>query len=242
MNYVLEGALEMNIVFLGLSIVSITMMLLSQPDKVFGTMIDGAMDSITLGLKMLAIYSVWLSVLRMMEETGVDKLISKIVSPLTGLLFKGESQKAKDAIAINFSANLLGMGGVATPAGMRAMSLMQKEDSDKATPHMILLLVIAATSIQLIPATVIALRSAAGSTAPTDILAPTLIATSISTILGIFLCKTLEFLKKCFSKMSKTKSNNKVSTKKSFKLQNFHFKNRIEKKKFANKIQGETSQ
>ena len=84
---------------------------------------------------------------------------------------------------------MLGMGGVATPAGIKAMQSMSLEGQTVASPNMILLLIINATSIQLIPATVIAIRATAGSADASSIFLPTLISTAISTISGIILCK-----------------------------------------------------
>jgi len=162
-------------------------------------MISGAFDAIELSIKLLAIYSVWLSVLKMMERTGVDKLVSRMLHPITKRLFKGESDDAYTAISLNFACNLLGMGGAATPAGIKAMEHMNKGDST-ATPNMILLLVIAATSLQLIPATVIALRATAGSENAADIFFPTLIASGFSTTIGIILCKIFGSMSKSSAK------------------------------------------
>ena len=89
---------------------------------------------------------------------------------------------------------MLGMGGAATPAGIKAMKEMD-DLSGKATDNMKLLLVLSATSLQIIPATVIALRGDGGSTNPSNILLPTLIATSVSTLCGVILCKTFAKIK-----------------------------------------------
>ncbi len=166
-------------------------------------MIAGVRSAITLSLKLLAIYAVWLSALKMMQATGLDKKLSKLLRPVIRRLFKGESEDAYDNISVNLSANMLGMGGVATPAGIRAMTAMQ-DGSAKATHNMILLIVINATSIQLVPATVIALRASAGSADASDIFFPTLIATSVSTLSGIILCKVLS--------LKKDKPNDKKAT------------------------------
>ncbi|MDE5911500.1 MAG: hypothetical protein K2H24_04120, partial [Clostridia bacterium] len=101
---------------------------------------------------------------------------------------KGESDLALEYITLNFSANLLGMGGAATPLGIKAMECMQ-DNSQKATDNMILFMVINSTSIQLIPATIIGLRASAGSNAPSDIILPSLLATLISTVTGVILAK-----------------------------------------------------
>lgn len=89
-------------------------------------------------------------------------------------------------IAMNMSSNILGVGNAATPCGIKAMKLMD-DKSGKATPAMIMLLVVNATSIQLLPTTTIGLRTAAGSVSPTDIMIPTLVATFITAVFGISL-------------------------------------------------------
>lgn len=89
---------------------------------------------------------------------------------------------------------MFGMGGAATPAGIKAMRAMS-DGSEKATDNMIMLLVINATSIQLIPATVIAMRASAHSQSPSDIILPTLISSGIATLLGALMCKVLSLKK-----------------------------------------------
>lgn len=185
----------MNIAFLALTLISLVMMTIFAPQDAFPTMLKGVLNAITLIVKFAAIYTVWLSVLKMMQETGIDKKLSHLLRPVIKKLFKNESDETYDWIAINFAGNMLGMGGVATPAGINAMSCMAKEDQTVASNNMILLLVINATSLQLIPATVIAIRATAGSANAADIFLPTLISTSVSTLSGIILCKVLALKK-----------------------------------------------
>ncbi|MBD5091833.1 MAG: hypothetical protein HDT36_00400 [Clostridiales bacterium] len=179
----------MNIVFTALTLISIVMLTVASPATAFPTMLQGVMNAITLIFKLAAIYAVWLSVLKMMQATALDKKLSKLLRPLIKRLFKKESDETYGWISINLAANMLGMGGVATPAGIKAMQSMSLEGQTVASPNMILLLIINATSIQLIPATVIAIRATAGSTDASSIFLPTLISTAISTISGIILCK-----------------------------------------------------
>lgn len=180
----------MNAVFFVLMLASLVMLLITSPKNAFGVMIDGASNAITLSIKLLAIYMVWLSVLRMMEASKLDKKLSKLLRPIVCKIFKGESEDAYDKICINLSANMLGMGGASTPAGIKAMNLMS-DGSDRATDNMIMLLVINATSIQLIPATMIALRADAGAQNPSDIILPTLISSGVATLIGAIMCKVL---------------------------------------------------
>lgn len=195
----------MNLVFTALILVSLGAMLFFSPAQAFSSMISGVQNAITLSLKLLAIYAVWLSVLNMLEATSLDKKLSRLLRPAIKRLFKGESDEAYGHISVNLAANMLGMGGVATPAGIRAMHAMEN-GSYKATPNMILLIVINATSVQLVPATVIAMRAQAGSANAASIFLPTLIATTVSTLSGIIICKTLQLGKKHNDDKSETLS------------------------------------
>src|SRR5690606_17543318 len=100
---------------------------------------------------------------------------------------------ALDAMALNVSANVLGLGNAATPFGLRAMEALQTLNPHPrvATDAMILFLVINTSSVQLVPATVIALRAANGAPAPTAVLGPSLRATTVSTVVGILAAKWL---------------------------------------------------
>lgn len=89
---------------------------------------------------------------------------------------------------------MLSMGGVATPAGIKAMHAME-DGSIRATDNMIMLLVINATSIQLIPATVVAMRASHGAQSASDIIIPTLISSGIATLCGMIICKVLSLKK-----------------------------------------------
>lgn len=179
----------MNIAFTALTLISLVMLTYVSPATAFPTMLQGVMSAISLIVKLTAIYAVWLSVLKMMQATSLDKKLSKLLRPVIKRLFKGESDESYNWISVNLAGNMLGMGGVATPAGIKAMQSMAKPDQTVASPNMILLLIINATSIQLIPATVIAMRATAGSEDASSIMLPTLIATTVSTVCGVILCK-----------------------------------------------------
>ncbi|MGN0795790.1 MAG: spore maturation protein [Christensenellales bacterium] len=213
----------MNVVFLLLSVSGLVALTVINPEAVFPTMINGATNAITLCLKLLAIYSVWLSVLKMLEKSGLDAKLTKLIKPVAKRLFKGESDETYKYISINLASNMLGMGGAATPAGIKAMELMD-DNSGTITHNMNLLLVISATSIQLIPATVIALRSSGGSISPTDIMLPTLLSTAVTTAVGIIACKIIARSKRndkygCLP--SENESLPKTLSKKPFKLKEY---------------------
>lgn len=178
----------MNIIFFFIILFSLLILTWVNPESSLAVMLEGARSAIDLCLKLLAIYAVWLSILKIMEKTGLDKKLSSLFSPITNKLFKGESEQTKSTIGMNMAANMLGMGGAATPLGIRAMELMDN-GSGKATDNMIMLMVISSSSIQLLPATIMALRSANGSINPSDIIFPSLLATTVTTLVGIILVK-----------------------------------------------------
>lgn len=178
----------MNAIFVVLVVISIILICFISPESVVTVMLDGGMNAITLSVKMLAIYALWLSVLKLMEKTSLDKKIASLFTPITQKLFKGENDEAHSYIAVNLASNMLGMGGAATPAGIKAISAMDT-GSESASKNMIMFLVINATSIQLLPATVMALMGTHGSSAPSAIIIPSLIATVVSTISGIIMVK-----------------------------------------------------
>ncbi len=202
----------MNIVFTLLFISSCIYMLVTNPTDIFPSMIEGVSGAINLVIKLIAIYSIWLSVLKMAEQTQLDKKLSQLLKPVVKKLFKGENNDAYKWISINLASNMLGMGGASTPAGIKAMENMQK--GDKATNNMDLLVVINATSIQLIPATIIALRASWNSANPSSIILPTLISSTIATVVGVILCKAFSKDNSCVYQMTLPTQSFEAKTKK----------------------------
>lgn len=185
----------MNTMFFVMTVASLILVSVVSPDSAFSIMISGASNAISLALKLCAIYAIWLSVLDIMQKVGMSRALDRLFSPITKRLFKGEDEKTREFITLNFSANLLGMGSAATPLGIKAMEGMQ-DGSDKATDNMILFMVVNATSIQLLPATIIGLRSSYGSASASDIILPSLIATAVSTVCGVLLAKAFSLISK----------------------------------------------
>jgi spore maturation protein A len=172
------------------------MCLYLKPDAILPTMLTASRDVIELAISLVAIYSVWLGILQIMQDSGLNAKLSKVLKPATGKLFGKLDDKTNEYICLNISANMLGMGGAATPMGIKAMQSMD-DGSGVATPAMIMFFVLNATSLQLLPTTVIALRTSSGSLDPTSILLPSLIATIVSSLVGFILVKICQ---KLFSK------------------------------------------
>ena len=123
--------------------------------------------------------------MRVWEECGVSKKTAKLFRPLAKRLFKTNDENALNAICMNLSVNLLGISGAATPYGIRAANLLDKTQNVEYSSAMFF--VINATSIQLVPASIIGIRTALGSVSPSDILLPTLFTTAFSTLFAVFI-------------------------------------------------------
>ena len=178
----------MNIIWLLILFSGITAMLFSDPDGAVRAMLTGSTNAVTLAISLAATYGFWLGFFALLDKTGISDLIAKLLRPLIRKLFKGITPETEKYITCNMSANLLGLGNASTPMGISAINSMN-EGKPYASTNMIMLVVISATSLQLIPSTVIGMRIAHGSTAPTAFLIPCMVSTVASTIIGVVLVK-----------------------------------------------------
>ena len=162
--------------------------------------ISNAELAVAISLGLIGIMALWLGIMKIAEESGIVGVIAKALRFIMKPLFPEipANHPAMGAIVMNMGANMLGLGNAATPLGINAMKEMQKlnPNKDTATNSMVMFLAINTSSITIIPATVIAIRASAGSTNPTEIIGPTLIATTVSTIAAIVAVKILQRLPK----------------------------------------------
>jgi spore maturation protein A len=186
----------MNLVWVAIMIVGLGIMLFTNVDSAFATILTGSEKAIALSLKLWAIYAIWLGLLKIVEETNLDKKIAKLLSPVIDFLMGETDSKTKNYIAINLTSNLLGMGNASTPSGIEGMAGLDK-GSKYITTAMAMFFILNVTSLQLIPTTIISLRALHGSLNSNDIILPTLISTIASTLTGIILVK---MCKKLFKK------------------------------------------
>ena len=164
--------------------------------------VQGKMDAIGLAVQLSAreaIETVWdmagavmlfCAVIAMLEEAGVTAQLERLLRRPVRWLFPRAGEEARAQITMNLCSNMLGLGNAATPCGIRAMQLMA--DGPAANHDMCLLMVINATSVQLVPATLIAMRQSAGSMQPDKIWLPCLLSSLASTLGGIAACKACE--------------------------------------------------
>lgn len=158
--------------------------------------LDSAGEAVQLCITMLGVVAVWTGLMEVARESGLIKKLTKKIMPALHLLFPDVpmEHEAMEYISLNMISNFLGLGWAATPAGIRAMELLselgsRKDENEgkprKATRDMCTFLIINVSSLQLIPVNIIAFRSKYGSVHPASILVPAIIATTVSTIVGI---------------------------------------------------------
>ncbi len=158
-------------------------MIFISPDSVLPALISGGSNGLNFSIKLFAIYAVWLSVLKIWSILRFDTWLGDKLKPVLHKIFPNENPSCYGHLSINLSANILGMGSAGTPAGIAAIESMSMKK------NRIMLLVINSTSVQIIPTTIIAMRSSLLS--QTDIILPSIIATFFSTFIGFLLVKIL---------------------------------------------------
>ena len=155
------------------------------------SILSNANEALELVLDLLPIIVLWTGILKIAENSGLLIKFAELLKPILKKLFPSipNDSKALGYISSNIAANMLGLGSAATPAGLKAMKELQKENLDKntASDAMITFLVINTAGVTIIPTTVLALRIAYNSNNPTEIIMPAIIATVCSSIAGITL-------------------------------------------------------
>lgn len=164
--------------------------------QVTSALLESTQSAVQLCLTMAGIVSLWSGLSEVALKSGLLDEISHFLRPLLRFLFPSvpDGHPAQSAISANITANLLGLGWAATPAGLSAMqelSALQGQEKTTASDEMCDFLILNMSSLQLIPINMIAYRTQYGSVHPSAILMPALLATSCSTIAGIAAARLL---------------------------------------------------
>lgn len=157
---------------------------------------SAAQEAVELTLKMLGMFCFWDGIMEIAQRGGVTDCIQKMLTPLLNLLFPNHKNDdtVKSAIAMNMTANILGLGNAATPLGLEAMRRLKANErcKDTATNDMIRFVVLNTASIRFIPTTVAMLRFEAGSASPMEILPVSAIVSLLSCSVGLLICRATE--------------------------------------------------
>ena len=165
-----------------------------QGGAVSAAAVDGAAKAVELCIAMAGPLALWAGLGRLMERVGLTDGLAKLLSPVLGRLFPASrtDRELAGQLSANVTANLLGLGNAATPAGIRAAGrLRDPKNPDRATDGLCRLVVMNTASIQLLPTTVAAVRQSAGCASPFDILPCVWVSSILSVSAGLLAAKLL---------------------------------------------------
>lgn len=149
----------------------------------------GGTDAINLCLRLLGIMCLWGGLMKIAERSGLTNALCKLLKPFFKIIFPKMDLDSKEAqaISMNITANLLGLGNAATPFGIEAMKRMDAQNPQKgvATNDMVKLVVLNSASLRIIPTTVAMLRQQHGAKVPMDIMTASWISSAASLLVGM---------------------------------------------------------
>lgn len=192
----------LNVVWLGLFFVAglfgLWKFIMTGDASVFPAMAQGTFDGAKAGfeiaLGLTGALTLWMGLLKVGEEAGAIRMLSRFLAPLLRRVFPGlpTDHPASGNMVMNFAANMLGLDNAATPAGLRAMKDLEtlNPNPGTATDHQAMFMVLHAASLTLFPVSIMAIRAANGAKNPADIFLPILVASAFS-VLGGFLSAAL---------------------------------------------------
>jgi spore maturation protein A len=158
--------------------------------------VESASTAVQIAIGLVGIMTLWLGMMRIAEAAGLVSLVGRALRPILRWLFPEvpAEHPAAGAIVLATAANMLGLNNAATPLGIKAMEELQALNPDKTTASnpMVTFMAVTTSGVQLIPASMIGVLAAAGSTNPTAIIAPTLVATFIGTVAAVVAAKLLQ--------------------------------------------------
>ena len=172
--------------------------------EVTNAALDSAGDAVSLCITMIGVMALWVGLMEIAQKSGLIAKLTRGIQPFISFLFPRipKGHPAREYIATNLIANVLGLGWACTPAGLKAMEELAKLEAERGTPgyadesgrrvasnEMCTFLILNISSLQLIPVNMIAYRSQYGSVNPAGIIAPAIVATFVSTAVAVVYCK-----------------------------------------------------
>lgn len=162
-------------------------------ENINNSIFDSCKSAVELSITFLGTMCLWNGIMEIARKTSLISKLTKLLEPIMKFLFPEikRGDKVHEEISMNIIANILGLGNAATPIGLKAMKTLQKENKNKDTvsDSMAMFIILNTASLQLIPTTVIAIRSSLGSTSPTSIIIPVWIATIVAAVSGVLVTK-----------------------------------------------------
>jgi spore maturation protein A len=165
-------------------------------DAVTRGAVESASSAVQIAIGLVGIMTLWLGMMRVAEASGLVTLVGRALRPVLRWLFPEvpPGHPAGGAIVLALAANMLGLNNAATPLGIKAMEEIQTLNPHRETASnaAVMLMAITTAGVQFVPASMIGVLAAAGSTNPTAIIAPTIVATSAGTIAAVITARLLQ--------------------------------------------------
>ncbi len=154
-----------------------------------GSTFEMAKTGFEISLGLTGVMTLWLGLMKVGEQGGIVRVMSRVVGPLFQKLFPNipKEHPATGAIMMNIAANMLGLDNAATPLGLKAMNELQSINPEKETASnpMIMFLVLNTSGLTIIPISIMVYRAQMGAADPSDVFVPILLSTFFSTLAGI---------------------------------------------------------
>lgn len=158
-------------------------------DAITQSALNSAKEAVVLAFGMSGVVAMWMGIMRIAENAGIIQGLARKMRPILRFLFPDvpDGHPAQKYLATNMIANFLGLGWAATPPGLKAMEELQKlnKSKDIASHAMCMFLIVNISSVQVISINIITHRMQYGSTNPTEIIGPSILATAFSTLIAI---------------------------------------------------------
>lgn len=170
-------------------------------EAVSNAALDSAKEAVDLCITMTGVMGLWVGLMEIAQKSGLIARLTRGIQPFVSFMFPRlpKEHAAREYISTNIIANILGLGWACTPAGLKAMEALQELNEEQngvgccvASNEMCTFLILNISSLQLIPVSMIAYRSQYGSVTPTAIVAPAIVATCVSTLVGVVFAKVMD--------------------------------------------------
>jgi len=191
----------LNYIWLGLIVIAIVVgAATGNLEAVTNAAVDYASTAVTIALGLIGIMAFWLGIMKIAEQAGIIKILSRAIRPIARLLFPEipPDDPAIGTMLMNIIANWLGLSNAATPLGLKAMEDLQRlnKSRDTASNAMVTFLALNTASITIIPMTIIAVRVSQGSRNPFEIISTSLLASTCACTAAVIAAKLLQRLPK----------------------------------------------
>lgn len=198
LNYLWAGMIIIGVIFASFT---------GKVPELTNAALDSSKEAVSLCITMVGVMSFWSGFMEIAKKAGIIESAARKLEPFLTFMFPRlpKHHPARQLIATNFIANVLGLGWAAMPAGLKAMESLGELHRERcriyggevqaASNEMCTFLILNISSLQLISMTVIAYRSQYGSVSPTAIVGPGILATLASTLTAVIFCKIMDWKK-----------------------------------------------